>query len=189
MDKDIIDDLQSDWSQERPDLDPGPMGVILRIQALARILADQASAKLQEHDLEWWQYDVLSALRRQGEPFMLAASELAAAGMLTSGAMTNRIDRLEARRLVRREHDSQDRRRVLVRLTPSGLDLIEQATEARFDAAVAALEGMSEAKQKRLGDLLRELLLLQGSSAGVAVSSSGNDELGTASQAAVPVRS
>src|SRR6056297_3022803 len=95
MSKDSIDELQGDWSEQRPDLDSGPMGVVLRIHMIARLLGDEVAQRLQAFGLQWWQYDVLSALRRQGKPYTLAASELADSGMLTSGAMTNRIDRLE----------------------------------------------------------------------------------------------
>ena len=156
--KDTIDELQEEWSIQRPDLDPEPMGVILRIQALAKILGDQTASRLQKFDLQWWQYDVLSTLRRQGEPFILAATELADSAMLTSGAMTNRIDRLEETGLVKRRKDLDDRRKVLVELTPKGLKLIESATEARFEAAMDALEGLDARQKKSLSDLLRMVL-------------------------------
>jgi DNA-binding MarR family transcriptional regulator len=159
--KDTIDDLQENWSEQRPDLDPEPMGVVLRIQALAKILGDQTAARLQEYDLQWWQYDVLSTLRRQGEPFNLAATELADSAMLTSGAMTNRIDRLEEEGLVKRRKDHDDRRRVLVELTAKGLKLIEGATEARFEAAMDALNGLDDRQRKSLSDLLRMVLSSQ----------------------------
>ena len=161
MNRDSIDDLQSDWNKQRPDLDPEPMGVVLRIQAFAKILGDQAADKLQQFDLQWWQYDVLSALRRQGEPFIMAATELADATMLTSGAMTNRIDRLEEDQLVRRIKDENDRRRVLVQLTKKGIKLIEGATEARFETAMEALENLSAQQRKSLSDLLRLVLATQ----------------------------
>ncbi|MEE4219468.1 MAG: MarR family transcriptional regulator [Xanthomonadales bacterium] len=161
MKKDTIDDLQENWSEQRPDLDPEPMGVVLRIQALAKILGDQTAARLQEYDLQWWQYDVLSTLRRQGEPFNLAATELADSAMLTSGAMTNRIDRLEEEGLVKRRKDHDDRRRVLVELTAKGLKLIEGATEARFEAAMDALNGLDDRQRKSLSDLLRMVLSSQ----------------------------
>lgn len=156
--KDTIDDLQEGWSEQRPDLDPEPMGVVLRIQALAKILGDQAAVRLQEYDLQWWQYDVLSTLRRQGEPFSLAATELADSAMLTSGAMTNRIDRLEEEGLVIRRKDHDDGRRVLVELTAKGLKLIEGATEARFEAAMDALDGLDAHQRRSLSDLLRMVL-------------------------------
>jgi DNA-binding MarR family transcriptional regulator len=162
MSKDVIDRLQLDWGQERPDLDAEPMGVVLRIQALAKILADRTAASLREFDLQWWQYDVLSTLRRQGAPFVMAATELADTNMLTSGAMTNRIDGLEAKGLVRRLKDDNDRRRVLVQLTKEGLDLIEDATEVRFEAATDALDGLDPAQKKQLSDLLRTVLNAQG---------------------------
>ncbi len=161
VNKDLIDELQRDWSQQRPDLDPEPMGVVLRIQALAKILGDQTASRLQEFDLQWWQYDVLSTLRRQGDPFVLAATELADCSMLTSGAMTNRIDRLEKEKLVRRLKDDEDRRRVLVQLTQKGLKLIEGATEARFEAAMDALEGLSSRQRESLSNLLRLVLTAQ----------------------------
>ena len=159
MGRDFIDELQADWSEQRPELDADAMGVVLRIQALAKILGDRVAERLLEHGLHWWQYDVLSALRRQGPPFRLTATGLAAAGRLTSGAMTNRIDRLEAQGLVRRVPDRQDRRRVLVQLTSKGRKRVDQATAARFEAATAALDGLTGAQRRQLGDLLRRLLL------------------------------
>lgn len=161
MNRDIIDELQSDWSRQRPDLDPEPMGVVLRIQALAKILADQTAERLQLFDLQWWQYDVLSALRRKGEPFIMATTELADSVMLTSGAMTNRIDRLEEDQLVRRVRDDNDLRRVLVQLTKKGLTLIEGATEARFESAMEALGSLDKQQRELLSDLLRIVLTTQ----------------------------
>lgn len=161
MTKDVIDELQNDWSVQRPDLNIEPMGVVLRIQALAKIFGDQTSAKLNEFDLQWWQYDVLSTLRRQGKPFVMAASELASSNMLSSGAMTNRIDRLEEDKLVCRIKDASDGRRVLVKLTKKGLRLIEDATRARFETATDALESLSDQQRASLSDLLRMVLTSQ----------------------------
>jgi DNA-binding MarR family transcriptional regulator len=161
MNRDIIDELQVDWRVQRPDLNPEPMGVVLRIHALAKILGDQTAERLQEFDLQWWQYDVLSTLRRQGVPFAMAATALADSGRLTSGAMTNRIDRLEEEKLVCRIKDNNDRRRVWVQLTQKGLRLVEGATEARFEAATDALEGLSKRQRESLSDLLRLVLIMQ----------------------------
>lgn len=161
VNRDTIDKLQKDWSEQRPDLDPEPMGVVLRIQALAKILGEQTSVRLQEYNLQWWQYDVLSTLRRQGEPFTLPATALAESAMLTSGAMTNRIDRLEEQGLVRRMKDLEDGRKVLVRLTDKGLKLIEGATEARFETAMDALESLSARQRSSLANLLRLVLTAQ----------------------------
>jgi len=161
VEKDVIDELQNDWQKQRPDLDPEPMGVVLRIQALAKILGDQTAERLQRFDLQWWQYDVLSTLRRKGSPFIMAASELAASAMLTTGAMTNRIDGLEEEGLVRRVKDENDGRRVLVQMTQQGLKLIEGATEARFESAMEALDGLSRRQRDSLSGLLRLVLTTQ----------------------------
>lgn len=161
VEKDLIDELQKDWARQRPDLDARPMGVVLRIQALAKILGDQAAQRLQAYGLHWWQYDVLSALRRQGEPFVMPATRLADTAMLTSGAMTNRIDRLESDGLVRRLKDEKDRRRVLVQLTRKGLKLVEQASEARFEAANEALQNLTSVQRRKLSDLLRLVVTSQ----------------------------
>ena len=161
MSRDIIDDLQEDWSEERPDLDSEAMGVVLRIQALDKILGDQVAERLQDFGLQWWQYDVLSALRRQGRPFRMAATELAETTMLTSGAMTNRIDRLANAGLVQRLHDPEDRRRVLVELTARGHQQVDNATRARFEIASTALSRLDRKRRKQLSDLLRQLLLAQ----------------------------
>ncbi|MFC1775975.1 MarR family winged helix-turn-helix transcriptional regulator [Pseudomonadota bacterium] len=161
MNRDLIDELQNDWSRQRPDLNSEPMGVVLRIQALAKILGDQTTAALQEFDLQWWQYDVLSTLRRQGEPFVMAATNLADSTMLTSGAMTNRIDRLEEENLVRRIKDDNDGRRVLVQLTRKGIRMIEDATEARFETAMDAVEGLSSQQRSSLSSLLRLMMTAQ----------------------------
>jgi DNA-binding MarR family transcriptional regulator len=161
MSRDIIDELRADWSEQRPELDTEAMGVVLRIHALAKILGDQAADRLSRYGLHWWQYDVLSALRRQGRPYRLMATELADAGRLTSGAMTNRIDRLESEGLVRRLHDPQDRRRVLVELTASGRKLVERAMAARFETAADALSALDRRQRRQLSDLLRDVLLAQ----------------------------
>jgi len=95
----------------------------------------------------------------------MAATELAAASMLTSGAMTNRIDRLEHVGLVRRLHDPADRRRVLVELTEKGQEQVESATKARFEIASSALAGLGHKQRQQLSGLLRLLLLAQDDSA------------------------
>lgn len=161
MQKDNIDDLKDDWRRQRPELNAEPMGIVLRIQSLAKLLGTQTSERLENFDLQWWQYDVLSALRRQGKPYLLAASELAQEAMLTSGAMTNRIDRLEEAGLIQRLRDEADGRRVLVGLTVRGRKLIDSVTEARFEVATRAMRGLNLEQRQQLGDLLRNLLLAQ----------------------------
>ncbi|MEO7511983.1 MAG: MarR family transcriptional regulator [Gemmatimonadaceae bacterium] len=100
-----------------------------------------------------------ATLRRQGPPYTLTPTELSLAAMLTSGAMTNRLDRLETRGLVRREPDPDDRRGVRVVLTSAGLELVDRAIEARFKEAAHAVEGLSGQERETLESLLRQLLL------------------------------
>lgn len=157
--RDHVDAWQADWQAQGVDLDRDALGVVLRVQALARRFEEQVAACLDAFGLAWWQYDVLSALRRQGPPYALGASELAAAGELTSGALTTRIDRLVEAGLVERRRGETDRRRVQVRLTKRGLALVDRAARARFEAAEAALAGLSAADRRRLNRLLRGVLV------------------------------
>lgn len=127
--------------------------------ALHRSFSRDATKALEPLELELWEYDVLSALRRQGQPFALAASRLALETDLSTGAMTNRIDRLETRGLVRRLPDKLDRRGVLVRLTSQGQKVIDTAIQCRLDAARNSLQALSPAEQKQLANLLRTVIL------------------------------
>ncbi len=156
---DRIDEVLADWAEERPDLDSGAMEIALRIQTLAKTLAGRVAEELSTLDVEWWEYDVLSILRRQGKPYRMAAMEITKNTMLSPGAMTNRIDRLLERGFVERIEDASDRRRVLVQLSRKGLSLIDRATESRFASAESASRGLSEAQRKTLGQLLRKMAL------------------------------
>jgi DNA-binding MarR family transcriptional regulator len=159
MQKDAIDEILEQWSGERPDLDTASLGVVIRIMALYRAFLRQATEALEPLELELWEYDVLSALRRQGKPFSLPATRLANETDLSTGAMTNRIDRLEARGLVQRCPDESDRRSVNVALTAEGRHLIDDAIQHRLDAASDSLQGINAAEQKKLADLLRAVAL------------------------------
>ncbi len=161
MKRDPVDKLQHAWVEQDPELEPEALGVVLRIQALARAFMVQAEEALAEFGLTWWQYDVLSALLRQGEPYTLSPGELMEEANLSSGAMTTRIDGLLEAGWVTRVRDEVDRRRVLVALTPAGKALVEAAAVPRFAAADAALAGLSGSKRKVLNDLLRDLLAAQ----------------------------
>lgn len=159
MEKDAIDDILDQWSEERPDLDTASLGVVIRVMTLYRSFSRQAARALGPLDLELWEYDVLSALRRQGEPYALAATRLARETDLSSGAMTNRIDRLENRGLVRRTPDSNDRRGVKVSLTARGRKLIDRAIQHRLDSARDSLRVLTAAQQRELASLLRVAVL------------------------------
>src|SRR5210317_608148 len=148
MKKDPIDEILDQWSEERPDLDTASLGVVIRVMTLYRSFQRQATRALEPLDLELWEYDVLSVLRRQGKPYALAATGLARETGLSSGAMTNRIDRLEARGLVRRKPDPHDRRGVIVSLTAKGRKLIDKAIQHRLDSAKESLQALGAARQR-----------------------------------------
>jgi DNA-binding MarR family transcriptional regulator len=159
MEKDPIDEILDQWSDERPDLDTASLGVVIRVMTLYRSLRREATRALEPLDLELWEYDVLSALRRQGSPYVLPATRLARETDLSSGAMTNRIDRLESRGLVRRRPDRRDRRGVNVSLTAKGRKLIDKAIQYRLDSARDSLRALSPAQQRELARLLRIAVL------------------------------
>lgn len=157
--KDAIDDILDQWSEERPELNTAPLGVVIRVMSLYRRFAREATAALEPLGLELWEYDVLSALRRQGKPFALSASGLARETDLSTGAMTNRIDGLENRGLVVREPDEEDRRGVIVRLTPDGRKTIDEAILYRLEAARESLKALKAGQRRELADLLRNVIV------------------------------
>lgn len=157
--KDAVDEILEQWSAERPELDTASLGVVIRVMSLYREFLRQATSALEEVDLELFEYDVLSALRRQGKPFALPATALARATGLSSGAMTNRVDKLEDRGLVSRRRDEQDRRGVVVSLTARGRRKIDAAIQLRLDVADESLAEISPAERNRLAELLRKVCL------------------------------
>ncbi|MDN3496212.1 MarR family transcriptional regulator [Planococcus sp. APC 4015] len=129
---DRVAELQSEWRRERPDLDPSPQGVIGRMHRVALELTDRLVAVYSEFDLSEGEFDVLATLRRTGAPYERAAGELADHTLVTTGGLTKRVDRLEARGLVERRAEASDARRRIVRLTPAGRDLIDRAFTAHI---------------------------------------------------------
>jgi DNA-binding MarR family transcriptional regulator len=159
MSRDAVDDILEQWAAERPELDPASLGVVIRVMSLYRAFHRQATAALKPLGLELFEYDVLSALRRQGKPFQLSATALARQTGMSTGAMTNRIDKLEDRGLVVRRTGETDRRSVVVSLSREGRRLIDAAILLRLEAADASLQGISTAERRRLADLLRKVRL------------------------------
>lgn len=160
--RDAVDSLLDQWSQERPEFDWSGLSIVVRVQLLAKLMRTDAEEALAPLDLKLWEYDVLSALRRQGPPFELPASGLARASLLTSGAMTTRIDRLAEKRLVRRQADPCDRRSVRVRLTARGVRVIDQAIAARLRAADEQIASLSRRERQSVSEGLRKVLATVG---------------------------
>jgi DNA-binding MarR family transcriptional regulator len=159
MKNDAVDDILGQWSSERPELDTASLGVVIRVMALNKLFAREAAAALDRLGIELFEYDVLSALRRQGKPYALPATGLARETGLSSGAMTNRIDRLESKGLVRRQTDAADRRCVVVALTDAGKKLIDEAIQFRLDVADEGLRSVSREELAALAALLRKVCL------------------------------
>jgi DNA-binding MarR family transcriptional regulator len=156
--RDEVDDLVAGWHAERPDLDVSPLQVLSRLSRLARHLDRARRAAFAAHGLEPWEFDVLSALRRQGPPYQLSPGALLHATLVTSGTMTNRIDRLAAAGLVSRHRDPLDKRGVLVALTERGKADADAALAGLLERERELLAGLDPAQQAALADLLRLLL-------------------------------
>lgn len=156
---DPVDQQLKEWRKERPDLDISGLAIVNRIWMLGKLIRHRTHKALQPLHLEMWEFEVLAALRRQGEPYELAPSVLAKMSMLTSGAMTNRIDRLEERNLVERRPHPEDRRALYVSLTQKGTDLIDRAIEVRSEVAANFVSCLEEPERAELGHLLRTLVL------------------------------
>ena len=146
------------WQAERPGLDIGPLQVLSRVSRLARHLDRARRSAFAGHGLEPWEFDVLAALRREGPPYELSPGALLRTTLVTSGTMTNRVDRLEQAGLVRRRPDPHDKRGVLVTLTAAGQTRVDAALASLLEAEQALLAGLPEDSRRTLAGLLRVLL-------------------------------
>jgi DNA-binding MarR family transcriptional regulator len=155
---DEVDDIVARWRSERPDLDVGPLEVLSRVSRLARHLDRARRAAFAAHGLEAWEFDVLSALRRQGPPYQLSPGALLRSTLVTSGTMTNRIDRLTEAGLVSRHRDPLDKRGVLVQLTERGRGTVDAAMSDLLSRERELLTGLNSRQQDELAGLLRILL-------------------------------
>lgn len=159
--KDHLDRVMEAWKRERPDLDPSPMGIIGRVFQLSKLLESRLDEIFAKHEIGTWGFDVLVALRRNGAPYRLSPTALYSQLLLSSGAMTNRIDRLEAAGLVERVPDVNDRRGMLVQLTRRGISLLDSIMPEHLENEERVLSGLSASEQKSLAALLRKLILAQ----------------------------
>lgn len=156
---DEVDRIVDDWSRERPDVDFAPMHVLSRVGRLSKHLDRARRQAFAASGLEPWEFDVLAALRRAGAPYQLSPKALLQQTLVSSGTMTNRIDRLVARRLVERRTDPHDGRGVLVVMTGRGTEAVDDAISELLAGEAELLEGISKADQERLAGLLRKLTL------------------------------
>lgn len=156
--RDEVDELVEAWQRERADLDLTPVEVFSRISRLARRLDLARRTAFADHGIEGWEFDVLAALRRAGGDYELSPGRLIKETLVTSGTMTNRVDRLTARGFVERLPDPNDRRGVLVRLTPEGREAVDGAFEALVSAERELLADLAPKEHRQLGSLLRALM-------------------------------
>ena len=154
---DQVDRLVDAWHREVPDLDLSPMEVLSRVTRVSQRLDRLRRASFAAHALESWEFDVLAALRRTGAPYELSPGRLIRETLVTSGTMTNRVDRLVERRLVDRLPDPHDRRGVLVRLTAAGRDRVDAALADLLAREQGLLAGLARQERKQLVILLRRL--------------------------------
>ncbi len=154
---DEVDRIVDAWERERPDLDFAPLQVLSRVKRLALHLERARRSSFGEAGLESWEFDVLSALRRAGEPHELSPKQLLQQNLVSSGTMTNRIDRLEQRGLVERRIHPNDGRGVLVALSDDGLTRVDSAIERLLTAEDELLGNLSRKDLGELTALLRRL--------------------------------
>jgi DNA-binding MarR family transcriptional regulator len=159
VEHDEVDELVEAWTRERADLDLAPVEVFSRISRLARLLDKARREAFSAHRVETWEFDVLAALRRAGRPYQLTPGGLLRETMVTSGTMTNRVDRLAQRGLVERSPDPSDRRGVLVRLTATGKRTVDGAFETLLASERDLLDGLPAADRTQLAALLKQLMV------------------------------
>src|SRR5665647_2128810 len=155
---DDVDRIVDAWHRELPDRDFTPLHVLSRVSRLARHLDRARGSAFAEHGLERWEFDVLSALRRAGAPYELSPGQLVAQTLVTSGTMTNRVDRLAARGLVGRGPDPNDRRGVKVTLTTDGRTDVDSAMADLLVRERVLLARLPASEQDHLAEYLRRLL-------------------------------
>jgi DNA-binding MarR family transcriptional regulator len=159
MEPDHVDRLLGQWAGECSHLDVSALAVSARISRLHRFLDLRLTELLERYALHQGEANVLAALRRSGPPYQLTPTALSRSLLISSGAMTNRLDRLEERHLIERIPDRQDGRMVQVALTPAGRDLIDEAMVAHTTDLERLFAFVDEERREQLGDLLRGILL------------------------------
>ena len=161
VDHDAVDRILRQWNVVRPDIDSSPLSVIGRVSRLSRLIDRTLAENFARFGLDNWMYDMLATLRRSGEPYELTAGDLVRQSMVTTGAITTRIDRLEQRGLVERA-SAEDRRKVIVRLTEPGRQLVDDVVASHMDTEREILSALSPRQQADLANLLRTTLLALG---------------------------
>ena len=152
--EDSVDQILEQWGRERPDLDCSPMGIVGRITQLQREVYLAQRATFARHGLDAPSFDVLAALRRAGKPYQLTPTALMRTALVTSGAITQRLDRLEEKGLITRERSEDDGRAVVVTLTRAGREALDAALPEHLETERQLLDGLSAEDREQLAALL-----------------------------------
>lgn len=155
---DSVAHFLSEWKRQRPDLDPRPAGIFARMYRLSNRIARRAERYLAPHGLNWEAFSMIVTLRRAGPPYELRPRDILREGLLSSGAVTNRVDRVEKMGLVERRPDPADRRSVIVRLTPAGLRLADEVIVQHFASLTEAFDVLDKEERAQLSNLLAKVL-------------------------------
>ncbi|PFG56261.1 MarR family transcriptional regulator [Vibrio sp. ES.051] len=155
---DAIDKVVEQWAKEKPDLDTKPMAIMGRLMRIAKHMEARVAELHKKYDLKMGEFDVLTTLRRAGSPYCLTPSELIASMMLTSGAMTNRLDKLEQKGFITRTHSKEDRRSVTVELTDKGLMLIDKLILEHVEVQQALIQALASDEKEQINQALKLLL-------------------------------
>jgi len=158
-DLDAVDSILDQWASQRPDLDLSAMSILGRIIRLVPLINERLGASFQFSGLDFPSFDVLAALRRCGEPYEQTPSQLAEAMMVTAGAVTQRLVRLEEQGLVTRSHHKTDRRKVIVALTWRGVRVIDNALVQHAQQEEAILSLFTEDEREQFTGYLRRLVV------------------------------
>ena len=156
---DSVDSIITQWREENIDVDLLPMAILGRLAKLGKYIDTDILHCHDRQDLRQGEFDVLATLRRSGEPYSLTPSELYQSMMLTSGAMTSRLDRLETKGFIRREHSKSDRRSVQVMLTAEGKKKVDAVLPAHINTQHDLLKGVNQQDREKLAELLKRWLM------------------------------
>ncbi|MEI6250166.1 MAG: MarR family transcriptional regulator [Actinomycetes bacterium] len=156
--RDQVDQIVAAWQRERPDLDVSALEVLSRITRIARHLDIARRSAFESQGLETWAFDVLAALRRAGAPYELSVGTLLTENLVTSGTMTNRVDKLADLGLVERRPHESDKRVVFVRLTPAGKKHVDTALEVLLSGEEQLLSALDDGQRRDMTVLLSALL-------------------------------
>ncbi len=156
--RDEVDRIVAEWRKERPELDVSALEVLSRVTRLARHLDRARKSAFAKHGLEIWGFDVLAGLRRTGAPYELSPGQLLQQTLVTSGTMTNRIDRLQELGFVERRPEPADGRGIIVRLTPIGKEVVDAALDDLLSSEESLLAELNKSERIQLAQILCTVL-------------------------------